>query len=131
MNKEKFTIILADKILYFSEEEMKGIIKKHLKGENRFKPIFVKLENGNSRLFYRTPLDEPQHLLPWPISIFQYMFVCKLNVYEYTWQKEKIYDKQFLFKYFNKAVNLFLDGVTESCPIQLQGVYSEYDLKNE
>jgi hypothetical protein len=130
MNKKQFTIVLSGKILHFSEEEIKGIIKKHLKGKNKFKPIFVKLENGNSRLLNHTPLDEPQHFLPWPISIFQRMFVCKLNVYEYTWQKEKIYDKQFLFKDFDKAVNLFLDDVTEDCPIQLQGVYSEYDLNN-
>lgn len=124
MNKKQFTIVLKGNPIKFSEKRIKKVIRQHIKvrlGSTFSRSCYVRLGNGNSKLISHSALGEPQFWWPWPISILQWLFVCSLNVHKFSSSNEEINDKQLLFKDFNKAVNLFLDGVTENCLIQLQG----------
>ena len=123
--REKFNLVLRGKILSCSKRKISNIIRKHLMARNESKSVFIQLENKNSRLISHAPLGEPQFMWPWPISILQWIFICSLDIYEFSSSGEKIFEKQFLFKDFNKAVNILLEGITEDCIIQLQGRINE------
>lgn len=121
----QFNISLRGKIIPCSKRKISSIIRKYLHTRNEFNSVFVQLKNGNSRLMSHTPLGEPQVMWFWPVSILQWMFVCSLDICELSSRGEKLFDKQFLFKDFNKAVTMFLESITEDCIIQLQGRVNE------
>lgn len=91
-------------------EDIKKKIEEHIrKGKN----CYIKLKNGNNRLLRHNPvLDAPLKKLPWLLSKLQ-EGIYKINFSETTTDGKVLIRKEFNFRDFDKAINIFLDGLED------------------